>query len=83
MKKLSDLLQDSYVGPEGSTSSGLFTSFAVPRGSASDRQLGLIEKLSHGSGDNLAEIRFGKSLMELSSAEASLIIGTLSRYENE
>lgn len=61
MKKLSDLLQDSYVGPEGSTSSGLFTSFAVPRGSASDRQLGLIEKLSHGSGDNLAKYVLKKS----------------------
>ena len=83
MKKLTDLLQDSYAGPEGSTSSGLFTSFAVPRGSASDRQLGLIEKLSHGSGDNLAEIRSGKSFMDTSLVESSLLIGTQSRYANE
>lgn len=78
MSGLWDMLQDSYASPEGT-----FSSPAVNRGSASDKQLSLIEKLSGGSGDTLAGIRFGKNLMELSSAEASLLIGTLSRYENE
>lgn len=77
MKTLWELLQDPYAAPDGGTS-GVFTSVAVTRGSASDKQLSLIEKLSGGSGDKLAEIRFSKSLMELDSAEASEIIESMS-----
>ena len=77
MKTLWELLDDSYAAPDGGITSDVFTSVAVTRGSASDRQLSLIETLSGGSGDRLAEIRFGKSLMELDSAEASAVIQSL------
>jgi hypothetical protein len=79
MSDLWSMLQDSYMEPQGPSPHSAFTSPPVKRGSASTKQLSYIEKLSHESGAGLAEIRFGKSLMELSSAEASLLIGTLSR----
>ena len=47
------------------TNSDVFTSIAMVRGSASGRQLNLIEKPSSGSGDRLAGIRFSKNLMVL------------------
>lgn len=74
MSNLWNMLQESYAAPEGTSPGSTFISPSVNRGSASDKQLSLIEKLSGGSGDTLAGIRFGKNLMELSSAEASQII---------
>lgn len=74
MSSLWEMLQDPYA--ESSSPQDAFVSPAV-KGSASDRQLSYIEKLSGGSGDFLAEQRFGKSLMELSTSEAALLIQIL------
>ncbi len=77
MSDLWSMLQDSYMEPQSSPPHSAFTSPPAKRGSASTKQLSYIEKLSHGSGAGLAEIRFGKSLTELNSAEASQIIQSL------
>ena len=79
MSNLWDMLQDSYVAPEDVSPGSTFMSPAVNRGSASDKQLAHIEKLSGGSGDFLAEQRFGKYLSELNASEASLLIETLKK----
>ena len=72
-KRLSDLIQKSYDAPPGT----FFQSTLSHRGTATVKQLVFIERISGGIGDSLAEQRFGKSLMELSSAEASMLIETL------
>jgi hypothetical protein len=74
-KKLSDLIQVSCDTP----SPDIDPVYQPPviRGSATDNQLLYLESLAHGFGEHLAEIRFGRSLIELSSAEASMIIETL------
>jgi len=72
-----DLVQSSLVTPSPDTDTVYQPT--VVRGSATDKQLEYIEQLAHGFGEHLAEIRFGRSLIELSSAEASQIIETLTR----
>lgn len=74
MSSLWDMLRDSYA--ESSSPQDTFASSAV-KGSASDKQRSYIEKLSGGSGDFLAEQRFGKYLAELTTLEASMLIETL------
>jgi len=49
----------------------------VKTGSASEAQLAYIEALSHGFGENIADIRFSKSLFQLSEVEASVLIDYL------
>jgi hypothetical protein len=49
----------------------------VKTGSVSEAQLAYIEALSHGFGENIAEARYGRSLLQLSAAEASVLIDYL------
>lgn len=77
MSNLWSMLKDSYAVPDGISPHDTFRSSAVNRGSATDKQLNYIEQLSGGSGDFLAELRFGKCLAELTASEASMLIETL------
>jgi len=49
----------------------------IRRGSATDNQLAYIESLAHGFAEDISEARFGRSLLELSVAEASQLIDYL------
>jgi hypothetical protein len=74
-KRLFDLLHESY---DSSLPEAIIEPM-VKTGSASENQLAYIEQLSHGMGDHLADIRFGKLLYGLSKEEASMIIETLTK----
>lgn len=77
MSNLWSMLKDSYAVPDSISRHATFRSPTVNSGSATDKQLSYIEKLSGGFGDFLAEQRFGKYLPELTASEASMLIETL------
>lgn len=77
MSNLWSMLKDSYAVPDSISPHDTLRSPTVNRGSATDKQLSYIKKLSGGSGDFLAEQRFGKYLSELTASEASMMIETL------
>lgn len=79
MSSLSDILLDSYIAPESSSSQENEVASMRRTGTASDRQRSYIDQLSGGIGDMLAAERFGKDLMELHACEASLLIDMLQR----